>query len=338
MSEIRENRLTGEWVIIAPGRAKRGGNLTPPKVSEDIPRHSATCPFCPGNEAMTIDEQYRYDEGDHGWSIRSVLNKYSALSPSGEVEMHCCSGDAGKIGDSVNAVGLHEVIIEGPRHDLGMAQYPPEHARQVLNAYLHRFRAFYEDPRIRHVILFKNHGVEAGASQQHPHSQIVGLPIVPGQILERNDRVRRFFAETGQCLGCRMIEQETQEACRIVAENAHFVAFIPYAALSQYHLWIFPKAHAVCFSEQSSESLSALTEMLHTVLVKLHLLLGNPPFNLVVRSLGPRDPDSPHFHWYISIVPRVGRTAGFELGTGMYVNPLAPESAAQQLRDQVVAF
>jgi UDPglucose--hexose-1-phosphate uridylyltransferase len=189
----------------------------------------------------------------------------------------------------VNAVGLHEVLIEGPRHDLDMALLPAAHVQRILEAYRNRFQAFYADSRIRHVIVFKNHGAEAGASQQHPHSQIVGLPIVPGQIVDRIERARRFFADTGRCLACAMIEQEREENRRIVAENADFIAFIPYAALSQYHLWIFPKAHAACFSEQPMETIPALAEILRTILAKLHGLLENPPFNLVMRSLGPQD-------------------------------------------------
>jgi len=333
MSEIRENRLTGEWVIVAPGRAKRGGNLRPSTPHAEVPAFSATCPFCPGNEALASDERYRAPGDDRQWVVRSVANKFSLISAIGEVALEGCSGSAGRLGECVNAVGLHEVLVEGPRHDLDIGLLPAAHVRQILEAYRHRFQAFYADPRIRHVIVFKNHGTEAGASQQHPHSQVVGLPIVPGQIIDRIERSRRFFADTGQCLACAMIAQEKEERRRIVAENADFITFIPYAAFSQYHLWIFPKAHAACFSEQPMEMISTLAEMLRTVLAKLHGLLDNPPFNLVVRSLGPQDRRAPHFHWYISIVPRVAHTAGFELGTGMYINPSEPEDSARMLRD-----
>jgi UDPglucose--hexose-1-phosphate uridylyltransferase len=130
-----------------------------------------------------------------------------------------------------------------------------------------------------------------------------------------------------------MIEQERADARRIIAENANFIAFIPYAALSRYHLWIFPNAHTPCFSEQPAETIPALAEILRTVLAKLHGLLDNPPFNLVIRSLGPQDNGSPHFHWYISIIPRVTHVAGFELGTGMYINPSEPEDSARELRE-----
>jgi UDPglucose--hexose-1-phosphate uridylyltransferase len=330
MAEIRQNRLTGEWVIIAPERAKRGGNLVRPAAPAEVTEYEPTCPFCPGNEALSAGEQYRVDDDGCGWLIRSVVNKFSVLSSTGEL---ASATAAQKTGESVNGVGLHEVLVESPRHHLTTALLPIQHVQRILEAYRHRFLAFYADPRVRHVIVFKNHGADAGASQQHPHAQVVGIPIVPGQVVERTERSRRFFAETGRCLACTLIEQEREHACRIIAENVHFVAFIPYAALSPYHLWIFPKAHAACFSEQPNETLPALAEIVLTILAKVHGLLANPAFNLVVRSLGPQEKDALHFHWYISIVPRVNKVAGFELGTGMYVNPSLPEVCSQALRE-----
>ena len=330
MSELRQNLLTGEWVIIAPRRAKRGGNLVPMEAPGDVPEFSATCPFCPGNEALAGEETYRVIGADGRWAIRSIANKFSVLSSTGEVAL---PASATMGGQNANGVGLHEVLVECPPHHLTAALFPIEQVHRLIEAYRHRFQAFYGDPRVRHVIVFKNHGVDAGASQQHPHSQIVGIPIVPGQVVERIERARRYFAEAGRCLACTLIAQEREQQCRIIAENARFVAFIPYAALSPYHLWIFPKAHSACFSEQPAEAFSSLAAILRTILAKVHGLLANPAFNLVVRSLGPQEKDAPHFHWYISIVPRVNKTAGFELGTGMYVNPSSPEVCAQALRE-----
>ncbi len=327
MSEIRHNRLTGEWVIIAPERAKRGGNLASAAPLPVLPAYDPGCPFCPGNENAGDGERYRCDGPDGGWLIRSVVNKFSVLSATGEVASPNC---AGKNDETVNGVGLHEVLLETPQHHLTMALFPVSQVERILAAYRNRFRAFYADPRIRHVILFKNHGADAGASQQHAHSQIVGIPIVPGQVVDRLERARRFLAETGQCLVCSAIAEE--QTSQVIAENAKFIAYIPYAALSPYHLWIFPKVHAASFSELPDEALPELAEILHTILAKIHGLLGNPAFNLIIRSLSPTEKDAAHFHWYISIVPRVNRSAGFELGTGMYVNPSSPEVCAAALR------
>jgi UDPglucose--hexose-1-phosphate uridylyltransferase len=330
MSEIRENKITGEWVIIAPERAKRGGNLVPVAAPKESGPFLSSCPFCLGNEAATAEERFRVDGKDGHWLLRSVVNKFSVLSPTGEVRTSTCPipGEA-----SVNGVGLHEVLIESPRHDVSLAVLPVAHVQRVIEAYRHRFCDFYSDSRVRHVILFKNHGADAGASQQHPHSQIVGLPIVPGQIVERIERARRFYDETRRCLACAQIAKEGEQACRIVAENPDFLAFIPYAALSPYRLWIFPKVHLPCFSEQPPETLPALAEILGTILGKVYRMIGNPAFNFVIRSLGPAESKAPHFHWYISIVPRINKRAGLELGTGLYVNPSLPETCAQALRE-----
>jgi UDPglucose--hexose-1-phosphate uridylyltransferase len=330
MPEIRQNQLTGEWVIIAPERAKRGTNLARPPESAEIPSFLATCPFCPGNEGALDDERYRVTDKREQWIFRSVVNKFSVLSATGDVTPAECAPDGEA---AVNGVGLHEVLIECPEHNLTMAQLSVEQVQRALEAYRNRFQAFYADPRIRHVILFKNHGADAGASQQHPHSQIVGLPIVPGQVVDRLERSRRFFARTGQCLACNLIANAQQQERRVIAENSAFIAFIPYAALSPYHLWIFPKVHSPCFSELPAEHLPELATILRTILAKLHGFLNNPAFNLVVRSLGPEDEDTSHFHWYISIVARVVKVAGFELGTGMYVNPSSPDVCAQALRE-----
>ncbi len=330
MSELRLNRLTGEWVIIAPERAKRGSNLPHPVASIAIPAFDPACPFCRGNESASGDTLYSAPGDDGGWAVRSIMNKFSALSPQGEV---ACAVGSREIGETVNGVGLHEVLVETPHHDLSLSQLPVEQMQRVIEGYLNRFLHCYADPRVRHVIIFKNHGLDAGASQQHSHSQVVGIPIVPGQVMDRLEGAARFFDETGQCLACSMIAQELETGTRIVAENAHFIAFVPYAALSPFHMWIFPKVHAASFCSLPAEAVRDLAEILRTILAKVHGLLANPPFNLVIRSLGPKENDAPHFHWYIPIVPRVIRAAGFELGTGMYINPSLPETSAQALRE-----
>ena len=330
MSEIRENRITGESVIIAPERGQRGGHLVAAGERIQAASFLASCAFCPGNEALTAEERFRVADERGDWVLRSVINKFSVLSREGEVGL---SRPLGPGESSVNGVGLHEVLIESPRHDASMARFAVSHLQRILETYRDRFSEFYGDPRVRHVIIFKNHGTDAGASQQHPHSQIVGLPIVPGQIAERTERARRFFRRTGHCLACMEISQERAHGRRIIMESDDFVTFIPYAALSPYHLWIFPKAHAACFSQQPVETLAELATTLRTILEKIDDLLGNPPFNLIIRSLGPEESDARHFHWYVSIVPRINKRAGFELGTGMYVNPSLPESCAEALRN-----
>ena len=297
----------------------------------EIPDFLATCPFCPGNEAMTGAEKYRLDGEDGRWLMRSVVNKFSVLSLEDEIRR---AEIPAPCGETVSGVGLHEVLVDTTHHHLTRDLFTTDYMGRIFDAYGHRLRAFYADPRVRHVVIFKNHGVDAGASQQHPHSQIVGLPIVPGQVQERLERSARYFAETGECLACSMIAREQEDASRIILENAHFICFIPYAALSPYHLWIFPKIHGACFCEQAVDTIPALAEVFRTIVSKVHGLLANPPLNIVLRTLGPVESDAPHFHWYLAIVPRVVTAAGLELGTGMYVNPSLPEVCARALREQ----
>lgn len=335
MSEIRRNLLTGEWVIIAPERAKRPTNLGRLREAVPVPERSETCPFCPGNEALVTDERFRLANGV-SWSIRSVVNKFSVLGSAADAVAPAPAEPTANHSQCVPGLGLHEVIIEHPRHDLNPATYSRAHLEQLLQAYRQRFVAFASNPLVKHVIIFKNHGEEAGASQQHPHSQIVGLPIVPGQVAERIERARLHHRETGECLACRMIAQELHDKARIIEENEAFVAFIPFAALSPYHLWIFPKRHSASFPESLADGAGGLAEVLHRVLGRVFTALGNPAYNLVIRSLNPADSEDEvtgkAFHWYVSLVPRVGKLAGFELGTGMFVNPGSPEASAATLR------
>ncbi|PKL46221.1 MAG: galactose-1-phosphate uridylyltransferase [Candidatus Riflebacteria bacterium HGW-Riflebacteria-2] len=329
MSEIRYNTITGDWVIIAVERSKRPMNFSSAVAKADIPPYVAACPFCRGNESISPDEEFRVADNAGGWRIRTVRNKFSALSFSGEpVALNHARR-------TINGVGRHEVIIESPLHN----RFMPFHSRQEINdlfsVYRNRFMAFYEDQRVRHVILYKNHGPEAGTSLEHPHSQIVGTPVVPGQVVQRIELAERSFRENGKCLFCKTMEEETAEEKRLVAETEHFVAFIPFASLSPYHVWIFPKVHSACFSTITEAAMVDLGALLVKVLGQLYTALCNPSFNFVIRSLSPQEAGLPYFHWYLAIVPRISKAAGFELGTGMYINSSVPEHSAENLRNAV---
>jgi UDPglucose--hexose-1-phosphate uridylyltransferase len=327
MSEIRYNEITGDWVIIAVERSKRPMNfaaVTP--TARNMVRYVESCPFCSGNEGASPDEEFRIADEDGNWRVRTVRNKFSALS---------AQGDAAVLDHSrrtINGVGRHEVIIESPDHSHVMAFHTLQEATDLLSVYRERFLNFYQDPRVEHVILYKNHGPDAGTSLEHPHSQIVGTPVVPGQVIQRLDWAEKSMKETGVCLYCRTLSEEIAEQKRLVAENEHFVAFIPFASLSPYHVWIFPRKHSACFSTTSGAAMADLASILVNVLGKLHTALNNPSFNFVIRSLSPQEADLPHFHWYLAIVPRLSKAAGFELGTGMYINSSVPEHSAELLR------
>ncbi|MBI5066653.1 MAG: galactose-1-phosphate uridylyltransferase [Deltaproteobacteria bacterium] len=325
MSEIRRNPVTGEWVVMAPERARRPQPAGPAAVPAARPRRSADCPFCPGNEAQTEPTAYREPDGE--WEVRSFANRFSLLAAAGEPWLR----EEG-LRATAAAVGPHEVVCESRRHDLSLARLEPPAVARVVRAWHARFAAFHADPRVAFVSLFKNQGLEAGASQEHAHSQVVGLPLVPAVFAERQARARHHHAATGGCLLCRILEEEMRDGGRLVHATEHFVTFVPWAALSPYHLWLFPRRHAGSFAAALPEELVDLGAHLRAVLGGIAGALGDPAFNLVVQSDGPGVAGDPALHWYLSVVPRVGRAAGFELGTAMYVNPSRPEDCAALLR------
>ncbi|MDA8339098.1 MAG: galactose-1-phosphate uridylyltransferase [Nitrospiraceae bacterium] len=326
MPELRLNLITREWVIIAREKGKRPEDFISAREKKRLPEFVETCPFCPGNESKTPDEQYRIRD-EKGWKIRVVPNKFAVLSKEGE-RRRTNTG----LKKSVNGVGTHEVIIETPVHNLTTATMPVEQLKEVIQTYKDRFIEIYKDPRIEHVIIFKNNGPASGTTIEHPHSQIAGIPVIPLQIRSRIENAMRFFDDTGECLLCKTINDEITDGARILSNTEHFVSFIPYAALSPFHIWIFPKRHSGSFSDLRSEEIWDLSINLKSTMAKLYYGLEHPDFNYVIRSGKPGNTDSEFIHWYISIVPRVAMASGFELGSGMYINPLMPEISAEFLR------
>jgi UDPglucose--hexose-1-phosphate uridylyltransferase len=328
MPEIRYNIITREWVIIATERAKRPEDFAKanPRKAPLLP-HDPKCVFCTGNEHLTPPETMRIPRNG-SWQVRVVPNKFSALSPTGEL-----TRNINGLKRTIAGVGLHEVIVESPAHDKTLALLNEKEFGLVLEAYQRRYEAVTNDPRIAHVTLFKNHGERAGCSLEHPHSQLVGTPIIPPQVRERMENALRFYDETGDCIFCAVMADELLDQSRIIAQSEHFVAFIPYAALTPFHLWIFPLQHKASFLDATPEELQDCARMLRSILRKIYFGLENPDFNLSVRT-PPREASGlKYYHWYLSVIPRVTRVAGFEIGSGMFINVALPEKSAEFLRN-----
>jgi len=327
MPELRQNIITRDWVIIARDRSKRPNEFVQPRAAPRLsPPRDPACPFCPGNEGMTVREVYRDTEGSE-WRVRIVENKFPALIPEGETDRRIEG-----IHRSMRGVGFHEVVIEHRRHDLSPALYTSGDLARVLRAFRHRSRQLREDPRVEAIIIFKNHGEAAGTSLMHPHAQIAATPVVPTQIRRRLEEATRYFDDTGMCVYCQTLRDEVLARDRVVCSTPHFVAFIPYAALSPFHLWVFPRRHCSSFEDIFDSELEDFAAILHEVLLRLHLALGNPDYNFTLRSLPAHEPQRDYAHWYLALVPRVSRVAGFELGSGMFINPSVPEDSAEFLR------
>jgi UDPglucose--hexose-1-phosphate uridylyltransferase len=327
MPELRQNIATKEWVIIATERAKRPEEFVQPHrlLTEHRPGWEAGCPFCPGNEELDL-EVMRIPE--HGpWQVRVVRNKYPALQREGE-RLRTFKG----VNRKISGVGYHEVLIESPSHNTCPALQSTAEVSLMLEAFKIRGREIAQDTRVEQLIWFKNHGERAGTSLSHPHTQLIGLPIVPYHIRARTEEARRYFDDTGRCAMCHMLSDELKDGQRLVAKSQHFAAFVPYAALSPFHTWILPRRHESSFLNATAHELADLGELLRLVLRKLYLGLKDPDYNYVIRSAPLLDPGSEYLHWYVTIVPRVTQSAGFELGSGMFINVALPESSAAFLR------
>ncbi len=330
MSEMRQNIATKEWVIIASERARRPNMFAETRertLTADRPAHDAACPFCPGNEEIDLEVDRWPLTGD--WHTRIVRNKFPALTEAG-APLRSFDG----VERRISGMGYHDVVIEHPRHNTTLALLPPADIVPVFKAFQRRGRYILSDPHIEQIIYFKNHGERAGASLAHPHSQIIALPVVPKNVRLRLEESRRFFEETGDCVVCAMLRDELARGVRLITESRHFVAFMLYAALSPFHLWIVPRRHCNEFLYTTGDEIEDLAMIVNDVLARIYTGLNDPDFNMIIRTAPTRETPNAHFHWYISLVLRVSRMAGFEMGSGMHINPCPPEECAAFLRTQ----
>jgi UDPglucose--hexose-1-phosphate uridylyltransferase len=332
MPELRKDPIVGRWVIIATDRAKR------PVIPKGEPTAPSTglCPFCEGQEDKTPHEILAYRDrntrpNERGWRVRVVPNKFPALQVEGGLNKR---GDG--IYDKMNGIGAHEVIIECPFHEMTMANLSEENIREVLWVYRDRLVDLKKDPRLVYGMLFKNVGSAAGASLDHTHSQLIVTPIVPISVWEEMTGSLEFFNYRGRCIFCDMAQQELSAEKRVVLDTPNFVSFAPYASRFPFETWIVPKNHNSHFENIQKTEVDELGTVLKTILLKLEQALDKPAYNFIIHT-SPFDTQSlPHYHWHIEVIPRLTRVAGFEWGTGFYINPVPPEQAAAYLHETEV--
>ena len=329
MPELRQNFFTKEWVIIATERAKRPEELVTHRQPKMVPSRVETCPFCTGNEAKTPPQILRVPANPEvPWQVRVVPNKFAALSR--EVQP---TRSIHRSRRTIEGFGVHDVIVETPDHSQFMALMQDSHVAEVLRVYKSRFDALNHDPRILHVTIFKNHGVDAGTSLEHPHSQLVATPVISHQVRERLEQALRHYDEYGECMFCQLLEEELSEQTRVVMTTEHFAAIEPFASPTPFCTYIVPRRHMAGFSDISAAEIVDLARVLRGILAKLYYGLENPDFNYTIRSTPAESAGVKYFHWYLSIIPRLTRVAGFELGSGMFINTVLPEAAAEFLRN-----
>ncbi len=327
MSELRKDPVTGRWVIISVERGKRPSDFKM-RVPE---KKGGFCAFCKGNEYTTPPEimAFRPDgsrPNNPGWTLRVVSNKFPVLRIERQLN---------EVSDSIfskmDGVGAHEVIIENPSHDLTLSTLPMKSVEDTLLAYYLRLSDLKKDIRLKYVLIFKNEGEAAGASLEHSHSQLIALPIVPRRVKEELLNAREYFDSKKKCIFCDIIRQETANKIRVISENEHYISIAPFASTTPFETWILPKKHESSFVPDGKFSL--LAQILQLTLKQIDRVLNLPPYNMMLHISPFQDEVNDYFHWHIELKPKLTKIAGFEWGSGFYINPTPPEEAAKFMRE-----
>jgi len=329
MSELRRDPITGRWNII---------NTDDPAGPEAFEvEHQALsgarCPFCYGNEAITPPEIYAVRPpgsaaNGPGWQLRVVANKFPALQIEGELGRRGIG-----VFDLCNGVGAHEVIIETPEHQRQMADFSLEELGAVIKAFKLRSLDLRGDRRLKYSLIFKNFGLSAGASLDHTHSQLIALPIIPKRVQEELKGAERYFEFRDRCAYCDMLHQELEEDERLIAENRSFIAYCPFVSSFPFEIWLLPKAHGPDFAKIAPEELLDFARLLKETLVRMRGVLSDPPYNFIIHTAPIETRERDDYHWHMELIPKLTKVAGFEWGTGFYINPTPPELASKLLRE-----
>lgn len=330
MPELRKDPVIGRWVIISSERSKRPSDFAGASQKR---RKVAVCPFCPGNESSTPPEILSTRDpqtapNTPGWTLRVISNKFPALRIEGELNRVGIG-----IFDKMNGVGAHEVIVETPDHEKDLVDLSVEQVNQVIWAYRERTQDLARDPRLRYVMVFKNQGEAAGASLEHSHSQLIATPVVPKRVQEELDGSKKYYEYKERCIFCDIVRQERETRDRVICENEHFISLAPFAPRFPFETWLLPRFHQAQFGELTRDHVQALSELIRETLARLRKSLDDPPYNYVIHTAPVVGEYTKEYHWHMEIIPKLTKVAGFEWGTGFYINPTAPEDAARFMRE-----
>ncbi len=329
MPELRRDPTTGKWVIIATERALRPTDF---KSEEDVAKGPEGCAFCEGNEHLTppeivADRREGTLPNSPGWFVRTIPNKFPALKVEGELNRHGLG-----IYDMMNGVGAHEVIVESPSHYDSFSTLPLEQVERVLWMFRERMLDLRKDARLKYILIFKNKGKKAGASLEHPHSQLIATPVLPDVVKLELDMALKYYQYKERCIYCDIVENELENAERIIDSNEKFVSFVPFAATVPFEIMILPREHISDFGQIKSAEIKFLAKILQNSLKMLETAVKNVPYNLYIHTSPLDNLNISYYHFHIHIVPRLTQLAGFEWGSGFYINPMVPEQAAEFLR------
>ena len=329
MPELRRDPIVGRWTIVSTERGKRPSDF----LREEETNAATSCPFCPGFEDKTPPEILAYhppqrEKNKSGWWVRVVPNKFPALQIEGSLNR---TGEG--MYDKMNGIGAHEVIIETPDHSKDIHLVEDKRVEDIFWAWRDRIIDLKKDRRFKYILIFKNHGDAAGASLEHTHSQLIALPVVPKRVTEEVEGAREHYNFKERCIFCDIIRQETESKIRLISENDGFLAIAPFASRFPFEMWILPKTHQCNFEESQKREFEQLAPMLKDMLSRLDRVLDFPAYNYIVHTSPIGESAQDYFHWHMEIMPKLTKLAGFEWGTGFYINPTPPEESAKFLRD-----
>ncbi|MFC1735234.1 galactose-1-phosphate uridylyltransferase [Candidatus Hydrogenedentota bacterium] len=326
MPQLRKDPVQERWVIISTQRSKRPNDFALATVDSD---KASFCPFCPGSEDTTPSEILALRDDNGQWWTRVVPNNLPTLKVEGDL-----NSQAAGMYDRMDGIGAHEVIIESPDHDASLASMPLEQVESTIFAYRDRINDLKRDFRLQYILIFRNKGEAAGNHMiSHPHSQLIALPVVPQRVEDEIKGSQRYFDFKDRCIFCDVIRQELATHSRVVSENRHFIVFTPFASRFPFETWIVPKEHDSHFHTINDEQVRRLSRILKTTMQQLSVTLNDPPYNMVLHTAPCQEGPMKAYHWHMEIMPRITTTAGFEWGSGFYINDTTPEDAASYLRD-----
>ncbi|MBI5123969.1 MAG: galactose-1-phosphate uridylyltransferase [Candidatus Omnitrophica bacterium] len=327
MNELRREPVTGRWIVTYLDRIPAVKDFM---IESNEKKGQATCPFCWGKEKETppeilVNRKYGPPNSPN-WTLRVVSNKFPALRIEGDLNKEGIG-----VFDMMNGIGAHEVIIETPDHFKDTADLTYQEAEEVIWAYMARSIDLRRDKRFKYILIFKNYGKIAGASLEHCHSQLIALPIVPKRVHEELEGAAAYYNYKERCVFCDLIREEQDERERVIYEDERVIGFCPYVSRFPYEIWIMPKKHMSDLTILDRDTVPSVAKALRDCLLRVKKYLGDPAYNFIVHTSPINGHEREDYHWHIEIMPKLVKVAGFEWGSGFYINPVPPDMAAKNL-------
>jgi len=332
-SEFRYDVASKDWVLIASARGKRPGAFKLKK-RKIIKTPKSKCPFCQiktqekpvlifsNNKKVPLS-----DKIPKNWTTIVIPNKYPAVSPSEKLKEY----SEGKLYKKISATGFHELVITRD-HDKQIPQFNINEIKELIDAYQSRYLSLKKAKFVNHISIFHNHGVEAGASVVHPHSQIITTPLIDSDLNNALESSKKYFSKNKKCLYCEMAKLERKRKKRIVFENKHFLVLCPFASKSAFQMIITPKKHLSHFEDITEEEKVSLAQAFKIAFSKFYKVLSDPAYNFYLHTAPCDGEKHKYYHWHWTILPKTATMAGFEIGTRMEISSIEPEKSAQILR------